>query len=48
VVGWRTRAGRDPAPVVEIPGSLVERKSLAPRPHATRVEEEEEEGPGGY
>lgn len=29
VVGWRTRSGRDRAPVVEIPGSLVERPSLA-------------------
>ncbi len=29
VVGWRTRAGRDRAPVVEIPGSLIERRSLA-------------------
>jgi len=30
VVGWQTRAGRDRAPVVEIPGSLLERESLAP------------------
>ena len=29
VVGWRTRSGRDRAPVVEVPGSLVERRSLA-------------------
>jgi hypothetical protein len=29
VLGWRTRAGRDRSPVVEVPGSLVERKSLA-------------------
>jgi hypothetical protein len=30
VVGWRSRAGRDHAPVVEIPGALVARDSLAP------------------
>lgn len=30
VVGWRSRSGRDHAPVVEIPGALVERESLAP------------------
>jgi len=30
VLGWRTRSGRDRAPVVEIPGSLIERLSLAP------------------
>ena len=28
VVGWRSRGGRDLAPVVEIPGTLVERASL--------------------
>ena len=28
VLGWRTRPGRDRGPVVEIPGTLVERESL--------------------
>lgn len=32
VLGWRSRSGRDRAPVVEIPGGLVARDSLGPAP----------------
>jgi DNA-binding LacI/PurR family transcriptional regulator/DNA-binding transcriptional regulator YhcF (GntR family) len=36
VLGWRTRPGRDHGPVLEIPGSLVERESLGTRAGAQR------------